>query len=55
MWYCSLDETVPGMGGSLADQPLSNLELPDEWEISADEFEGVWAEALRRRQNRTAN
>ncbi len=51
-WYCSLDEAVPGLGGSLADQPLSRLELPDEWEISADESEGVWADALRRRRDR---
>jgi hypothetical protein len=30
------------------------LGLPDEWEISAEEFEEAWAEALRRRRDRVA-
>jgi hypothetical protein len=47
-WYCSLDEPVDDVGG-LADQPLSALEVRDEWEITAEEFEEVWAEAMRRR------
>ena len=51
VWYCSLDEPVDGVGG-LADQSLTTLDLPDEWEITAEEFEEVWAEALRRRQQR---
>jgi hypothetical protein len=45
-YYSSLDEPVPGIGGGLADQSLYSLALPDEWEISAPEFEGVWQQAL---------
>jgi hypothetical protein len=54
-WYCSLDEWIPDAGGGLVGAPLSELELPDEWEIPADEFETVWAEALRRRRGLTAD
>ena len=45
-FYCSLDPAVPGVGGGLADQPLSRLCVEPEWEISEDEFEHIWAIAL---------
>lgn len=48
-YYCSLDPAVPGVGGGLADQPLSRLGLPPEWEIGQDEFEDVWVKALEAR------
>jgi hypothetical protein len=36
-------------GGGLGDQPLSALDLPEEWEISAEEFEKVWQRMLAAR------
>lgn len=48
-WLSSLDPAVPGVGGGLADQPLVKLGLPDDWEITAEEFEQAWQEALHRR------
>lgn len=48
-YYTSLDEPVPGVGGGLADQSLYSLALPDEWEISAQEFEEIWQQALAAR------
>jgi hypothetical protein len=48
-YHSLLDTPVPGVGGGLADQSLYALALPDEWEISADEFEDVWQRALAAR------
>ncbi len=54
-YYSSLDEPVRDehgwvLGGGLADQPLDALELPDDAEISADEFEEVWQRMLAARE-----
>ncbi len=46
-WFCSNKEYHPEIGPALADQPLSELELKPEHEISADEFEAVWEEAMK--------
>jgi hypothetical protein len=48
-YLCSLDPAVPGVGGGLADQRLSVLELPDDWEITKGELEEAWARALAAR------
>ena len=54
-YYSSLDDPVRDgygwiIGGGLGDQPLSALDLPDEWEISAEEFEKVWQRMLAARE-----
>jgi hypothetical protein len=51
-WFTSLDDYHDGVGPGLTDQPLSKLSVLPEWEISQEEFEQVWEEAMRRRQNR---
>ena len=38
----------PGHGPALCDQPLSEIELGSEYQISPEEFELVWNEAVRR-------
>jgi hypothetical protein len=43
------DETHPE---NLADQPLENLELGEEHEISSAEFDRMWTEALERCRSR---
>lgn len=50
--YSSLDEPIPGVGGGLADQSLYSLALPDEWEISEEEFDRAWDEAMQEREQR---
>lgn len=40
------------LGIGLVDRPLSELELTEEEQISAEEFEGMWSEALRRAASR---
>jgi hypothetical protein len=56
-YYSSLDDLVRDqfgwiIGGGLADQSLSALDLPIEWEISREEFERIWQEAIRQREQR---
>jgi hypothetical protein len=48
-WFSSRDEYEPGLGGGLADQPLSEVDLGSEHEISAEEFEAAWEESGRSR------
>lgn len=52
-WFTSLDGYHAGIGPGLTDQPLSEHSVLPEWEISPEEFEQVWQEALRRRSNRS--
>jgi hypothetical protein len=48
-WYSSARaKDHPGLGGSLCDQPLSELDLTAAQEIAAEEFERIWQEALER-------
>jgi hypothetical protein len=44
-WFSSRDEYHGEIGPSLTDQPLSELDLEPEHEISAEEFERVWQES----------
>jgi hypothetical protein len=46
-WFCSNKEYHPEIGPTLADQPLSEMEFKPEYEISSEEFEGVWEEAMK--------
>lgn len=48
-WLSSVDEYWPGLGRSLSDQPLSRSTDGEAQEISAQEFERVWHEALMHR------
>jgi hypothetical protein len=48
-WFSSRDAYEPGKGGGLADQPLSEVDLGPENEISAEEFESAWDEPARKR------
>lgn len=48
-WFSSRDEYEPGLGGGLADQPLSEVDLGPEHEITAEEFATAWEEAGRSR------
>ena len=47
-WFCSNRDYHPEIGPALCDQPLSELDLRPEHEISPNEFEVVWSEALKR-------
>ena len=47
-WFSSRKEYRPEIGGGLVDQPLSELSLRPEHEITADEFEEAWEESGRR-------
>jgi hypothetical protein len=49
-WFCSLDAYHPELGPGLIDQPLAQLGMGAEHELSADEFERVWAKAVARRR-----
>jgi hypothetical protein len=49
-WFCSLDDYYAELGPGLIDQPLAGLGMGPEHEISAGEFERVWAVAVTRRQ-----
>jgi hypothetical protein len=51
-WYSADDpkDYHPGLGMGLTDQPLSKIDLGSEHEISAEEFDRVWAEAKREQQ-----
>jgi hypothetical protein len=50
-WYSSVGEYHPDLGGGgLADQPLQEHEFQPSEEISAEEFEAAWNEALRHRK-----
>jgi hypothetical protein len=40
-WFCSKKEYHPEIGPTLADQPLSELELKPKDEIASEEFEAV--------------
>ena len=54
-WYCSdSPEDDPELGPGLVDQPPDVLELTDEHEISAEEFERLWRVASKSRAERTA-
>lgn len=46
-WFCSNKEYHPEIGPGLADQPLSASDLESEDEISKEEFEAVWEEAIK--------
>jgi len=53
-YYSSLEDPVRDqfgdvVGGGLGDQSLYSLALPDEWEISAEEFEEAWQRMLKTR------
>lgn len=48
-WVSSRDEYHPGLGGGLADQPLSEVDLGPEHEVSPAEFEDAWEKAGRAR------
>jgi hypothetical protein len=47
LWLSLLEDYYPGIGPGLGDQPLSELNLGTEHEISKEEFEEVWQEALK--------
>jgi len=47
-WFDSRTAHHPEIGPGLVDQPLFDLGMLEEEEISAEEFETVWQEALRR-------
>ena len=47
-WFSSHKGYHPELGPALADQPLSVLELGEEFEITSEEFETAWNEALTR-------
>lgn len=44
-WFCSLLDYHPDVGPCLCDQPLDQLELHPEEEITREEFEVAWATA----------
>jgi hypothetical protein len=46
-WFCSKKAFHPGIGPGLSDRPLSELDLTQVQEISQEEFEEAWNEALR--------
>ena len=48
-WFSSREEHHPELGPGLVDQPLSELDLGSEHEISAEEFEEAWRESGRLR------
>jgi hypothetical protein len=45
-WFCSILDYHPDVGPCLCDQPLDQLELRPEEEITRDEFETAWQAAL---------
>lgn len=47
-WFDSRTDYHPEIGPGLVDQPFTDLGITDDEEISAEEFERVWQEALRR-------
>jgi hypothetical protein len=56
-YYSSLDHPVRDeygwvIGGGLADQPLEAIDIPDDAEITAGEFEEVWQRMLAARGQR---
>ncbi|MEH2198192.1 hypothetical protein [Nostoc sp.] len=47
-WFISNEIYHPETGGlALCDQPLSYLDLGEEHEISKNEFENIWNQALK--------
>ncbi len=50
-WYCSIDKSHPELGGSLTHEPLRVHGFLPEEEITAEEFEAAWSEALRYRSS----
>jgi hypothetical protein len=47
-WFISNATYHPETGGlALCDQPLSELDLEEEHEISNNEFENIWNQALK--------
>jgi hypothetical protein len=50
-WLCSMVDYHPGIGAGLVDQPLSVLELGPDNEISREEFERIWIEAMTRSED----
>jgi len=46
-WFCSTVAYHPEIGPRLMDQPLSILELTSADEITQNEFESIWQEALK--------
>lgn len=47
-WFCSNKNYYTEIGLALCDQPLGELDLGSEHEISQSEFEAAWNEALKR-------
>lgn len=46
-WFSSRDEYHDGLGPGLVDQPLSELDLGPEHEITAADFEKAWEASAR--------
>jgi len=47
LWLCSIKDYYPGIGPGLTDRALSELGLEPKHEISKEEFEEAWNEALK--------
>ncbi|MEZ6062403.1 MAG: hypothetical protein R3C19_18830 [Planctomycetaceae bacterium] len=45
-WFCSIEEYFDELGGTLCDQPMSELDLSDSEEITKPEFETAWKTAI---------
>ena len=46
-WFCSIKPYHPEIGPGLTDRSFSELDLEPQHEISQEEFEEVWNEALK--------
>ena len=47
-WFDSRTSYHPEIGPGLVDQPLFELGMLDDEEISSEEFEQMWQEAMKR-------